>query len=74
MAAIPALIGSSPLKREVVEGVDVLIVQRLTDLLGEKEGEERASDLSVYTREEIERVLRWLSRLRAPQAAGDERG
>ncbi|HJQ27946.1 MAG TPA: 3-isopropylmalate dehydrogenase [Rubrobacter sp.] len=61
VAAIPALLGSSPLKREVVDGVDVLIVRELTGgaYFGEKEeGEERASDLSVYTREEIERVAR----------------
>src|SRR5215216_2443457 len=61
VAAIPALIGSSPLKREVVDGVDVLIVRELTGgaYFGEKEeGEERASDLSVYTREEVERVAR----------------
>ena len=61
VAAIPSLIGSSPLKREVVDGVDVLIVRELTGgaYFGEKEeGEERASDLSVYTREEIERVAR----------------
>ena len=61
VAAIPALIGSSPLKREVVAGVDVLIVRELTGgvYFGEKEeGEERASDLCVYTREEIERVAR----------------
>ena len=59
--ALPALLGSSPLKREVVEGVDVLIVRELTGgvYFGEKEeGEERASDLCVYTREEIERVAR----------------
>ncbi|MGH3105778.1 MAG: isocitrate/isopropylmalate family dehydrogenase, partial [Rubrobacteraceae bacterium] len=61
VAAIPALLGSSPLKREVVDGVDVLIVRELTGgaYFGEKEeGEEWASDLSVYTREEIERVAR----------------
>jgi 3-isopropylmalate dehydrogenase len=61
VAAIPALLGSSPLKREIVEGVDVLIVRELTGgaYFGEKEeGEQRASDLSVYTREEIERVAR----------------
>jgi 3-isopropylmalate dehydrogenase len=61
VAAIPALIGSSPLKPEVVDGVDVLIVRELTGgaYFGEKEeDEERASDLSVYTREEIERVAR----------------
>ena len=59
--ALPALLGSSPLKREVVEGVDVLIVRELTGgaYFGEKEeGDERASDLSLYTREEIERVAR----------------
>jgi 3-isopropylmalate dehydrogenase len=59
--ALPALLGSSPLKREVVEGVDVLIVRELTGgaYFGKKEeGVERASDLSVYTREEIERVAR----------------
>jgi 3-isopropylmalate dehydrogenase len=61
VAAIPALIDSSPLKREVVDGVDVLLVRELTGgaYFGEKEeGDERASDLSVYTREEIERVAR----------------
>ena len=61
VAAIPALLGTSPLKREVIDGVDVLIVRELTGgaYFGEKEeGAERASDLSVYTREEIERVAR----------------
>jgi 3-isopropylmalate dehydrogenase len=41
--------------------VDILIVRELTGgaYFGEKEeGEERASDLSVYTREEVERVAR----------------
>ena len=61
VVAIPALIGTSPLKREIVDGVDVLIVRELTGgaYFGEKEeGEERASDHCVYTREEIERVAR----------------
>ncbi len=61
VAAIPALLDASPLKKEVVEGVDVLIVRELTGgaYFGEKEeGEDRASDLSVYTREEIDRVTR----------------
>ena len=61
VAAIPALLDASPLKKEIVEGVDVLIMRELTGgaYFGEKEeGEERASDLSVYTREEIERVAR----------------
>jgi 3-isopropylmalate dehydrogenase len=59
--AIPALLPASPLKEEVVKGVDVLIVRELTGgiYFGEKvESEERASDLSVYTRQEVERVAR----------------
>ncbi len=61
VAAIPALLSASTLKKEVVEGVDILIVRELTGgaYFGEKEeGEQRASDLSVYTREEVERVSR----------------
>ena len=59
--AIPALLDASPLKKEIVSGVDVLIVRELTGgaYFGEKEeGDERASDLSVYTKEEIDRVAR----------------
>jgi 3-isopropylmalate dehydrogenase len=61
VVALPALLSASTLKKEVVEGVDILFVRELTGgaYFGEKEeGEERASDLSVYTREEIERVSR----------------
>ena len=61
VVAIPALLSASTLKKEVVEGVDILIVRELTGgaYFGDKEeGEERASDLSVYTREEVERVTR----------------
>jgi 3-isopropylmalate dehydrogenase len=61
VAAIPSLLSASTIKEEVLEGVDILIVRELTGgaYFGEKEeGEERASDLSVYTREEVERVAR----------------
>lgn len=61
VAAIPALIEWSPLKRELVEGVDVLIVRELTGgaYFGEKvEGFEYASDASVYTKDEVVRVAR----------------
>jgi 3-isopropylmalate dehydrogenase len=61
VAAIPALLSASTLKEEVLEGVDVLIVRELTGgaYFGEKvESEDEASDLSVYTREEVERVAR----------------
>src|ERR687894_2452905 len=61
VAAIPSLLSASTLKEEVLKDVDILIVRELTGgaYFGEKEeGEERASDLSVYTREEVERVAR----------------
>jgi 3-isopropylmalate dehydrogenase len=61
VAAIPSLLSASTLKEEVLRGVDILIVRELTGgaYFGEKEeGTERASDLSVYTREEVERVAR----------------
>lgn len=61
VAAIPALVDSSPLKREIVEGVDILIIRELTSgaYFGEKvEGFDYSSDLSVYTKEEVVRVAR----------------
>src|SRR3712207_7815579 len=50
VAATPALISSSPLKEEVVKGVDILIVRELTGgtYFGEKEegrSEEHTSEL-----------------------------
>jgi 3-isopropylmalate dehydrogenase len=64
VASNPALTPYSPLKPEVVEGVDLLIVRELTGgmYFGDKEeaGEDgdRASDSVVYTSAEIERVAR----------------
>src|SRR5918992_663464 len=61
LAAVPSLLSASTLKEDVLRGVDILIVRELTGgaYFGEKEeGEERASDLSVYTREEVDRVAR----------------
>jgi 3-isopropylmalate dehydrogenase len=72
VAAIPSLLSASTLKEEVLEGVDILIVRELTGgaYFGDKqEGEEKASDLSVYTREEVERVARV-----AFEAAEDRKG
>ena len=61
----PALVGASTLKREVVEGLDMLVVRELTGgiYFGEKKREpvpegERAIDTLVYTTGEIERVAR----------------
>ena len=58
---IPALADSSTIKREVLDGVDILVVRELTGgmYFGEKnEGDDYASDLCEYSREEIERVAR----------------
>ena len=58
---IPALADSSTLKREVLDGVDILVVRELTGgmYFGEKkEGNDYASDLCEYSREEVERVAR----------------
>ncbi|RKQ87695.1 3-isopropylmalate dehydrogenase [Solirubrobacter pauli] len=58
---LPALYDASPLKRELIENVDMLIVRELTGGLyygerGTKDG--RAYDTLVYTVEEIERIVR----------------
>ncbi len=57
----PAVADRSPLKRELVEGADLLIVRELTGGLyfGEKKrGGDFASDLCLYTVGEIERIAR----------------
>jgi 3-isopropylmalate dehydrogenase len=57
----PALEDRSPLKPEIVRGVDILIVRELTGgvYFGEKKrSADKASDLCAYTVEEIERVTR----------------
>ncbi len=61
----PALADASTLKREVIEGVDILVIRELTGGLyfGEKKREAidkgyRAVDTLVYTTEEIERITR----------------
>ncbi len=51
----------SPLKTERVAGADILIIRELTGgmYFGEKkEGDEVASDLCIYSKEEVERVAR----------------
>ena len=58
---MPALYDASPLKREVIERTDLLVVRELTGgiYFGEKtRTADRASDDCVYTREEIERIAR----------------
>ena len=64
--AFPALVDASTLKREVIEGVDLLVVRELTGGLyfGEPKGiekvpgGERGVDTLIYTTPEIERIAR----------------
>ncbi len=58
---LPALYDASPLKREVIEGTDLLVVRELTGgiYFGEKtRSADAASDLCAYSREEITRIAR----------------
>src|ERR1700754_2964016 len=58
---LPALYEASPLRREIIEGTNLLVVRELTGgiYFGEKtRTEDSASDACVYTREEIERIAR----------------
>ena len=67
VAVHPALASAAPLKPELLANVDILFVRELTGGLyfGEKTHDRdaagastRASDLCVYTKEEVERVVR----------------
>jgi 3-isopropylmalate dehydrogenase len=58
---VPALYDSSPLRREVIERTDLLVVRELTGgiYFGEKtRADSRATDVCVYTAAEIERIAR----------------
>src|SRR5579862_6422489 len=58
---LPALYDASPLKRELIERTDMLVVRELTGgiYFGEKtRSADKASDECVYTRTEIERIAR----------------
>ncbi|HTR89867.1 MAG TPA: 3-isopropylmalate dehydrogenase [Solirubrobacteraceae bacterium] len=58
---LPALYDASPLKRERIEGTDLLVVRELTGgiYFGEKlRTDESASDLCEYTFAEIQRIAR----------------
>ncbi len=71
------LLGSSPLKREIIEGTDILFFRELTGGLyfgpsGLEElpdGQQRAYSTAVYTTSEVERIVRM-----AAQAALKRRG
>jgi 3-isopropylmalate dehydrogenase len=58
---LPALYDASPLRREIIERTDLLVVRELTGgiYFGEKtRTADSASDACVYSREEIERIAR----------------
>ena len=58
---LPALYDASPLRRERIEGTDLLVVRELTGgiYFGEKtRTADSASDVCAYTAEEIERIAR----------------
>ena len=58
---VPALYDASPLRREIIERTDLLVVRELTGgiYFGEKtRSDDSASDVCAYTREEIERIAR----------------
>ncbi len=58
---LPALYEASPLRRERIEGTDLLVVRELTGgiYFGEKtRTADSASDVCAYSREEIERIAR----------------
>ena len=63
----PALAEASPLRREKVEGLDILILRELTggtyfgepkEIVTLEDGQKRAVDTTVYTTSEIERIAR----------------
>jgi 3-isopropylmalate dehydrogenase len=58
---LPALYDASPLRREIIDATDLLVVRELTGgiYFGEKtRTADSASDACVYTRAEIERIAR----------------
>jgi 3-isopropylmalate dehydrogenase len=61
----PELVGASPLRQDLLEGVDLLVVRELTGgiYFGEKKretvnGVEQATDVCTYTADEVTRVVR----------------
>ena len=59
----PSLINNSPLKKERIEGTDLVFLRELTGGIyfgekGRKEGGEKAYDICSYTKEEIKRLAK----------------
>jgi 3-isopropylmalate dehydrogenase len=68
----PALAGASPLRPELVEGVDLIVVRELTGgiYFGEPrvEDSQRAVDTMIYTRAEVQRIAHVAFRLARARA------
>lgn len=64
VSTFPSLIDKSPLKKEIVQGVDIMMIRELTGGIyfgkpqGRSEDGNTAYDSCVYSRYEIERVVR----------------
>lgn len=64
VTTFPALIDKSPLKKEIVQGVDIMMIRELTGGIyfgkpqGRSEDGNTAYDTCVYSRYEIERVVK----------------
>lgn len=61
IATFHSLLAKSPLKEEVIAGADFICIRELTGgmYFGEKyEGDDKAYDTNIYSRPEIERILR----------------
>ncbi len=66
VAPHPLLASASPIRADLLEGVDIMVVRELTGgiYFGEKaRTEDSATDVCTYTRKEIERVLRIAGKL-----------
>jgi len=65
------LVGTSPLRPEILDGVDMIVVRELTGgiYFGEKtRTETAASDLCTYTVAEVERIVRVAARMAATRS------
>lgn len=61
VATFPCLLHKSPLKEELLSGADFVVIRELTGgmYFGEKyQDNEKAFDTNIYTRSEIERILK----------------
>lgn len=68
VSILPELADASPLKPELLDGVDIVVIRELTGgiYFGDKtRSDDSASDLCVYTTGEIERIVGFAARLAA---------